>query len=184
VTLPDPLEAGDIEFSCLTDSNLVTNGDFASGVSAWDSRYGRIRHTTETFAGEPGAAMIVTSHATADGGYVAVIRQCVDVYRPAESQPLPDKAELLIAAYLAALPGTLSTSLSVFFHAGAGCSGDILDVATLPATTPAEGWVSLQQRVLAPPGSASIDVVIRSDGQHASAMSVADALCVMEPGAE
>jgi hypothetical protein len=173
-----------MEFSCPTDSNLVTNGDFASGVSAWDSRYGRIRHTTETFAGEPGAALIVTSHATADGGYIAVIRQCVDVYRTGQSQSLPDKSELLVAAYLAALPGTLSTSLSVFFHAGTDCGGDILDVATLPATAPAEGWVFAQQGVLVPPGTASIDVVIRSDGRHASALSVADALCVMQPDTE
>jgi len=169
--LPSPLAVDQLEGECPADGNLLGSGGFASDLEGWRARNGLLRHTVKTYAGEPGAAMLVTSATGADGGKLAVAGRCVDLELGATSQ------SMVVQAYLLAMPETERVEFSIFFHSEAGCRGEVLDVLGPPAATYDSGWTFVSTDFSVPPGSAAADFVVRAFSQSESGRALVDRVC-------
>ena len=168
---PPPLKVGELEGECAAGGELLHEWGFASGLEGWEARIGSLRHTVKTFAGEPGAALLVTSETSPDGGNLAVAGDCLDL------DPAAATHALRLEAYLLAMPEIESVSLSVFFHSQVSCRGEVLDVAGPPAAMPASGWTFVSASSPVPPGAASADFVVRAASQSASGRALVDRVC-------
>lgn len=170
--LPAPLPIDQLEGTCPLERNLVQNGEFEESLEGWAARYGALRHTLKTYTGGPGAGLLVTSTTGPDGGKLALAGQCIDLVDGAGGPQA-----LTVEAYLAALPETESVSLSVFFHAGAGCTGEVLQVVGPPTVTADSSWTFATGDFAIPPEAAAADVVIRAVSQTSLGRALIDRLC-------
>lgn len=169
--LPSPIPVDQLEGECPADGDLLGGGGFASDLEGWRARIGLLRHTAKTYAGEPGAAMLVTSATGADGGKLAVAGRCVDLELGIASQ------SMVVQAYLLAMHETEWVELSIFFHSEAGCRGEMLDVLGPAAITSESGWTFVSTDFPIPPGSAAADFVVRASSQSESGRALVDCVC-------
>ena len=169
--LPSPVAVDQIEGACPAEGNLLGGGGFTSDLEGWGARYGLLRHTVKTYVGEPGAALLVTSHAGPDGGNLAVAGRCLDLNPGVAGQTVT------LEAYLLSMPETESVSLSVFFHRELGCRGDVLDVVGPPVVTSDSGWTFVTQSFSIPRGAAAADFVVRAVSQSDSGRALLDRAC-------
>lgn len=85
----------------------------------------------------------------------------------------------LARGYLQGDPDIVSVSSSIFFHAGGGCSGEILDVVTSPVVRGGEGWTHVVVSADVPTGTRSIDVLVSAQGEKKKTVTTAiDNVCV------
>jgi hypothetical protein len=150
---------------------LLAGGGFETGLEGWEARYGLLRHTVKTYAGEPGAALLVTSDAAPDGGRLAVAGRCLDLDPGLAGQVL------IVEAYLLAMPETEGVALSVFLHPEAGCHGEILDVNGPPGVTSETGWTFVTVSLPIPQGTAAADFVVRAVSLSGSGRALVDRVC-------
>jgi len=169
--VPSPVAVDQIEGACPAEGNLLGDEGFTSDLEGWGARYGLLRHTVRTYVGEPGAALLVTSHAGPDGGMLAVAGRCLDLDPGATSQ------SVTLETYLLAMPETESVSLSVFFHREVGCRGEVLEVVGPPVVTSDSGWTLVTQSFTIPRGAAAADLVVRAVSQSDSGRALFDRVC-------
>lgn len=182
----DPHPAAASTPACAQGEGIVQNGGFDSDTSDWEKPYGRLVHTTSEYNSAPGAAELVTSHASDSLEHLGTFGQCIDLGAQLDGWPKADgRKHALVEAYLKTDANIVSASLNAVFLSGSRCTGEHVGQLYPGSVVGDQDWTRVSETIALPDTAKSLHVFVWATGIDDSGTVYVDDIqaCPSEPAA-